>query len=81
MSSVRARRALGLSLVARAVPPYSPTMPTVALVVIVAVAIALLGPGAYSLDSYLFGRREIVIAARGHSPGHSTGTVTGDSQP
>jgi uncharacterized membrane protein YphA (DoxX/SURF4 family) len=28
---------------------------------IVAVGVALLGPGAFSLDSYLFGRREIVI--------------------
>jgi uncharacterized membrane protein YphA (DoxX/SURF4 family) len=30
-------------------------------VIITAVAIALLGPGAFSLDGYLFGRREIVI--------------------
>ena len=37
---------------------------TIVFVVIVASAIALLGPGAYSLDSYLFGRREIMIAAR-----------------
>jgi uncharacterized membrane protein YphA (DoxX/SURF4 family) len=29
--------------------------------VIIAAAIALLGPGAFSLDGYLFGRREIVI--------------------
>jgi len=28
---------------------------------IVSCAIALLGPGAFSVDSYLFGRREIVI--------------------
>jgi uncharacterized membrane protein YphA (DoxX/SURF4 family) len=28
---------------------------------IVACAIALIGPGAFSVDSYLFGRREIVI--------------------
>jgi uncharacterized membrane protein YphA (DoxX/SURF4 family) len=28
------------------------------------VAIALLGPGAFSLDGYLFGRREIVIPPR-----------------
>ena len=29
--------------------------------VIVSLAIALVGPGAFSLDAYLFGRREIVI--------------------
>jgi uncharacterized membrane protein YphA (DoxX/SURF4 family) len=34
---------------------------TIAFVVIVAAAIVLLGPGAFSLDSYLFGRREIVF--------------------
>lgn len=28
---------------------------------IVATGVALLGPGAFSLDSYLFGRREIII--------------------
>lgn len=31
-------------------------------IAIVAVAIALLGPGAFSVDSRLFGRREIVIS-------------------
>jgi len=63
--------ALGLSLF-----PVPPTVladhPAAVLVVMVAVAIALLGPGAYSLDSYLFGRREIVIAP---------GTLNRDSQP
>jgi uncharacterized membrane protein YphA (DoxX/SURF4 family) len=29
--------------------------------IILAAAIALLGPGAFSLDAHLFGRREIVI--------------------
>jgi uncharacterized membrane protein YphA (DoxX/SURF4 family) len=33
------------------------------LVVVVAVAIIMLGPGAFSLDARLFGRREIVIRA------------------
>ena len=55
---------LGLS----AFPAPNPTLLvdglTIVFVVIVAVAIVLLGPGAYSLDSYLFGRREIVISAR-----------------
>lgn len=31
------------------------------LVIVDAIAIALLGPGAHSVDAYLFGRREIVI--------------------
>jgi uncharacterized membrane protein YphA (DoxX/SURF4 family) len=31
------------------------------LMVITAVGISLLGPGAFSLDGYLFGRREIII--------------------
>ena len=37
-----------------------PTYSLVALIVL-AVAIALLGPGAYSIDSRFFGRREILI--------------------
>jgi hypothetical protein len=36
--------------------------PTVALVMsVVAVAVVLLGPGALSLDSHLFGPREIIV--------------------
>lgn len=34
------------------------------VLVILSAAIALLGPGAYSVDGYLFGRREIVIPPR-----------------
>jgi uncharacterized membrane protein YphA (DoxX/SURF4 family) len=34
------------------------------LTVITALAIALLGPGAFSVDGHLFGRREIVIPPR-----------------
>lgn len=33
-------------------------------VVITAAGIALLGPGAFSIDGYLFGRREIIIPPR-----------------
>ena len=31
------------------------------IVLAIAVALALLGPGAHSMDAYLFGRREIII--------------------
>ena len=34
------------------------------VIVTTAVALALLGPGAFSVDGYLFGRREIVIPPR-----------------
>jgi uncharacterized membrane protein YphA (DoxX/SURF4 family) len=34
------------------------------LVAVVAIGIALIGPGAFSVDGYLFGRREIVIPPR-----------------
>jgi len=37
---------------------------TAGVLVIISVAIAFLGPGAYSADGYLFGRREIVIPPR-----------------
>ena len=37
-------------------------------VVIVSAAIALLGPGAFSVDARLFGRREIIIPPASHSP-------------
>lgn len=34
--------------------------PLLAMVVVLALALALIGPGAYSIDSHLFGRREIL---------------------
>lgn len=37
-------------------------------VVIMAVALMFLGPGAYSLDARLFGRREVVIPSSPRSP-------------
>jgi len=47
-------------------PPFAVLGARLAGLVIVATAagIALLGPGAFSLDGYLFGRREIVIPPR-----------------
>jgi uncharacterized membrane protein YphA (DoxX/SURF4 family) len=55
---------LGLSWLPAPTPHLFDDSLTTAFIAIVALAIVLLGPGAYSLDSYLFGRREIVIAAR-----------------
>ena len=37
-------------------------------VIIMAAAIGFLGPGAFSLDSHLFGRREIIIPSRSSFP-------------
>ena len=44
-------------------PPWSlfDALPTTILVVIVAAALTLLGPGAMSVDARLFGRREIIV--------------------
>jgi uncharacterized membrane protein YphA (DoxX/SURF4 family) len=36
--------------------------------IVMAAAIALLGPGALSLDARLFGRREIIIPVASHPP-------------
>ncbi|MCI0393132.1 MAG: hypothetical protein MOB07_30745 [Acidobacteria bacterium] len=41
---------------------------TIAFVVIMAAAIFLLGPGAFSLDARLFGRREIIIPPVSRTP-------------
>ena len=45
--------------------PVAPTLPEIKLTLlaamIISAALVLIGPGAFSLDSYLFGRREIII--------------------
>ena len=38
------------------------------LMVVMATALGFLGPGAFSLDSHLFGRREIIIPSRSSLP-------------
>lgn len=53
-------------------PPPGSDLMTARLAIILAVAIAMsiicLGPGAFSLDARLFGRREIIIPDVSHSP-------------
>jgi uncharacterized membrane protein YphA (DoxX/SURF4 family) len=46
-----------------ALPGHSPveSIPSTVYIIIMAAAIVLLGPGAFSLDARLFGRREIII--------------------
>jgi uncharacterized membrane protein YphA (DoxX/SURF4 family) len=36
--------------------------------VVLSIAVALLGPGAFSLDALMFGRREITIPTKSHLP-------------
>jgi hypothetical protein len=54
-----------LLIAATGTPPLAASLvmdrPAAALVIVDAVALALLGPGAHSIDAYLFGRREIII--------------------
>jgi uncharacterized membrane protein YphA (DoxX/SURF4 family) len=52
------------------VPPLNlfDTKLALLLVIIIAAAIMLLGPGAFSLDAHLFGRREIIIPHAARSP-------------
>jgi uncharacterized membrane protein YphA (DoxX/SURF4 family) len=69
-STVAAVYCLGIAL--SFVPRVASSLPDdriVAIpVTIVAIAIALLGPGAFSLDAYLFGRREIEIPPSSRIP-------------
>jgi uncharacterized membrane protein YphA (DoxX/SURF4 family) len=59
--------ALGFSLL----PPCTPTIfdskPAVVFAVAILLGIVVLGPGAFSLDARMFGRREIIIPPAGPS--------------
>jgi uncharacterized membrane protein YphA (DoxX/SURF4 family) len=62
-SGLVALGAIGLALSRLPLPAADPfdSKPLTVLVVVVAVAVVLLGPGALSIDARLFGRREIII--------------------
>lgn len=66
--------AIGLSWVPPPVPDLVADGLTFVLILAVNGAVILLGPGAYSLDSHLFGRREIVL------PRRAAGTLKRDTQ-
>jgi uncharacterized membrane protein YphA (DoxX/SURF4 family) len=52
---------IALSLLPPSIPNVLGGAPASILVLLMAAAVVLLGPGAFSLDARLFGRREIVI--------------------
>jgi uncharacterized membrane protein YphA (DoxX/SURF4 family) len=49
------------------------------LLLVMVVALGLLGPGAYSVDARLFGRREIEVPRRADTPKGDTRSVVRDS--
>lgn len=53
--------AIGLSLLPHCSPSFFDTRNSVILAAAIVVAIAGLGPGAFSIDARVFGRREIII--------------------
>ncbi len=55
---------IGFSMFAVPVPNLFDEKLSAVLTAIIALAIVFLGPGAYSLDARLFGRREIIIPPR-----------------
>jgi uncharacterized membrane protein YphA (DoxX/SURF4 family) len=59
---------IALSWVPTSIPNLLDARLSATLVAIIAAAIVFLGPGAFSLDSRLFGRREIIIPPPSRSP-------------
>jgi uncharacterized membrane protein YphA (DoxX/SURF4 family) len=53
--------AIGLSLLPVPVPTVFDEKLSIVLVLIITIAVVFLGPGAFSVDARLFGRREIII--------------------
>ena len=69
-STLVAVSVLGIALSWLPAPPLASLGVTLvaAMMVATAIGVALLGPGAFSVDGQLFGRREIVIPPRQHEP-------------
>jgi uncharacterized membrane protein YphA (DoxX/SURF4 family) len=69
--ALAALASIGVALSRLPAPPLSLINGKLSLIFvgIMAAAIILLGPGAFSLDCRLFGRREIIIPYDRHSPG------------
>jgi len=60
---------LGIALSWLPAPPVAALgLSLTAMMLVLALGIALLGPGAFSVDGHLFGRREIVIPPRQREP-------------
>jgi uncharacterized membrane protein YphA (DoxX/SURF4 family) len=59
---------LHLSLLAQPTWNVFEAKTTTLLVVVMIASVCLLGPGSFSFDSYLFGRREIIIPRRPDRP-------------
>jgi uncharacterized membrane protein YphA (DoxX/SURF4 family) len=59
---------VGVSILPRSVPTLFDSLSSLIFGLTVLVAIVSLGPGAFSLDARLFGRREIIIPPRGVRP-------------
>lgn len=65
--------AVGIAAVLSWIPlpgqALSDSYPAILNLIVLSIAIALLGPGAFSLDARLFGRREITIPSSRNVPG------------
>lgn len=58
---------LGFSILSAPMPNLMDEKVSALLAAVIAAAVVLLGPGAYSVDAHLFGRREIIIPPRAKS--------------
>lgn len=65
----RARLLAGICCIATLSDPAAGNVPAATIQMLDAVALGLLGPGAWSVDALLFGRKTIVVPGRGDRAG------------